>query len=157
MENVNSFKYVNEDGKEIVCDILFTFDSDETKKSYIVYTDNSRDAEGNVQVFASIYSPNDEKLKLSPIETEQEWKIIETILNTLQEEINKKSEETNNGEEKSEKTNNGKEKAKQTNNETNNPKTADNVDDIMISAMLFIVSITVMAILTVVNRKKLRK
>ena len=96
MENVNSFKYVNEDGKEIVCDILFTFDSDETKKSYIVYTDNSRDAEGNVQVFASIYSPNDEKLKLSSIETEQEWKIIETILNTLQEEINKKSEETNN-------------------------------------------------------------
>ena len=96
MENVNSFKYVNEDGKEIVCDILFTFDSDETKKSYIVYTDNSRDAEGNVQVFASIYSPNGEKLKLSPIETEQEWKIIETILNTLQEEINKKSEETNN-------------------------------------------------------------
>ena len=96
MENVNSFKYVNEDGKEIVCDILFTFDSDETKKSYIVYTDNSRDAEGNVQVFASVYSPNDEKLKLSPIETKQEWKIIETILNTLQEEINKKSEETNN-------------------------------------------------------------
>ena len=96
MENVNSFKYVNEDGKEIVCDILFTFDSDETKKSYIVYTDNSRDAEGNVQFFATIYSPNDEKLKLSPIETEQEWKIIETILNTLQEEINKKSEETNN-------------------------------------------------------------
>lgn len=96
MENVNSFKYVNEDGKEIVCDILFTFDSDETKKSYIVYTDNSRDAEGNVQVFASVYSPNDEKLKLSPIGTEQEWKIIETILNTLQEEINKKSEETNN-------------------------------------------------------------
>ena len=92
MENVNSFKYVNEDGKEIVCDILFTFDSDETKKSYIVYTDNSRDAEGNVQVFASIYSPNDEKLNLSPIESEQEWKIIETILNTLQEEINKKSE-----------------------------------------------------------------
>ena len=44
MENVNSFKYVNEEGKEIVCDILFTFDSDETKKSYIVYTDNSRDA-----------------------------------------------------------------------------------------------------------------
>ena len=29
MENVNSFKYVNEDGKEIVCDILFTFDSDD--------------------------------------------------------------------------------------------------------------------------------
>ena len=93
MENVNSFKYVNEDGKEIVCDILFTFDSDETKKSYIVYTDNSRDAEGNVQVFASIYSPNDEKLKLSPIETEQEWKIIETIITSITEESKKEKKE----------------------------------------------------------------
>lgn len=95
MDNVNSFKYVNEEGKEIICDILFTFDSDETKKSYIVYTDNSKDEEGNVQVFASVYNPNTdpekESLKLSPIETEQEWKIIETILNTLQEEINKKN------------------------------------------------------------------
>ena len=71
--------------------------------------------------------------------------------------VEEKAEETNNAEEKAEKTNNVKEKAKQTNNETNNPKTADNVDDIMISAMLFIVSITVMAMLTVVNRKKLRK
>ena len=96
MENKNQFTLIDEEGKEVVYDVLFTFDSEETNKSYIVYTDNSRDAEGNVQVFASIYSPNDEKLKLSPIETEQEWKIIETILNTLQEEINKKSEETNN-------------------------------------------------------------
>ena len=73
-----------------MCDVLFTFDSEETKKSYIVYTDNSKDAQGNVQVFASIYDPNVEDQKLEPITTEQEWKVIETILNTLQEEIKKK-------------------------------------------------------------------
>ena len=88
MEN-NTFKVINEEGKEIVCDILFTFDSDETNKSYIVYTDNSKDEFGNIQVFASIYDPKQENPKLDPIETEQEWKIIETILNTLQEEIRK--------------------------------------------------------------------
>ena len=89
--NNNTFKVINDEGQEIVCDILFTFDSEETKKSYIVYTNNSRDAEGNVQVFASIYDPNQENPRLAPIETEQEWKIIETILNTLQDEIKKKT------------------------------------------------------------------
>ena len=85
------FKAVDEDGRQIECDTLFMFDSPETKKSYIVYTDNSRDAEGNVQVFASIYDPKQENPRLEPIETEQEWKIIETILNTLQDEIKKKT------------------------------------------------------------------
>ena len=99
MENNNTFKVINDEGQEIVCDILFTFDSEETKKSYFVYTDNSRDDEGNIQVFASIYDPKQENPRLEPIETEQEWKIIETILNTLQDEIKKKtSEQNSNGE-----------------------------------------------------------
>ena len=94
MENMqNTFKVINEQGQEIECDILFTFDSEETKKSYIVYTDNSKDEKGNIQVFASIYDPKQENSKLDPITSEQEWKIIETILNTLQEEIKKKVEE----------------------------------------------------------------
>ena len=94
MDN-NTFKVINEEGREIVCDILFTFDSEETNKSYIVYTDNSKDDAGNIQVFASIYDPKQESPKLEPIETEQEWKIIETILNTLQEEIRKKTAANN--------------------------------------------------------------
>ncbi len=88
----NTFKVINDEGREIVCDILFTFDSEETKKSYIVYTDNTKDDEGNIQVFASIYYPGTESTKLDPIETEQEWKIIDTILNTLQDEIKKKTD-----------------------------------------------------------------
>lgn len=86
----NTFKIINDNGEEIMCDVLFTFDSEETKKSYIVYTDNSTDDSGNVQVFASIYDPKQRDQKLEPITTEQEWKVIETILNTLQEEIKKK-------------------------------------------------------------------
>ena len=89
----NSFKVINDQGQEIVCDVLFTFDSEETNKSYIVYTDNSTDEEGNIQVFASIYDPKQENPKLEPIETDSEWRIIETILNTLQEEIKKKTQE----------------------------------------------------------------
>lgn len=88
----NTFKLIMNDGTEVTCNVLFTFDSDETKKSYIVYTDNSRDQEGNIQVFASIFDPNDENTKLEPITTEKEWKVIETILETLQEEVRNKQD-----------------------------------------------------------------
>ena len=87
MEDKNTIKVTNDKGEEVVCDILFTFDSEETGKSYIVYTDNSKDENGKVRVFASIYNPDDAKTKLEDIKTEKEWKVIETILETLQEEV----------------------------------------------------------------------
>lgn len=90
MDDKNSFKVINDKGEEILCDILFTFDSEETGKSYIVYTDNTRDDRGNIQVYASIYDPTAQDQKLEPITTDAEWKVIETILNTLQEEIKNK-------------------------------------------------------------------
>ncbi len=91
--NKNTFTMIDENGKEVVYDVLFTFESDETGKNYIVYTDNRRDEKGNVEVYASIYNPNDPKSKLEAIQTEKEWKIIETILETLQEEVRKKKNE----------------------------------------------------------------
>ena len=89
MENNTTFKVINDQGVEITCDILFTFDSDETKKSYVVYTDNTKDQTGNIQVYASIFNPDDDGdgTELLPIETEKEWKVIETILESLQEEV----------------------------------------------------------------------
>lgn len=88
MEEKNIFKVIGEDGKEIECEVLFTFDSEETKKSYMVYTDNTTDEDGNVRVYASIYDPNAENTELMPIESEREWKIVETILESIQEENN---------------------------------------------------------------------
>ena len=92
----NSFTMIDEDGNEVVYDVLFTFESDETKKNYIVYTDNTRDEAGNIQVYASIYDPENPNSKLEAITTDKEWKVIETILETLQEEVKKKKEEQNN-------------------------------------------------------------
>ena len=91
----NTFSMIDENGNEVVYDVLFTFESDETGKNYIVYTDNSRDETGNIQVYASIYDPEDPKSKLEAITTDKEWKVIETILETLQEEVRKKKEEKN--------------------------------------------------------------
>ena len=79
-----TFTVTDDAGKEVECEVLFTFESDETKKNYMVYTDNTTDEQGNTKVYASIYEPNQESTVLQPIETEKEWKIIETILSELQ-------------------------------------------------------------------------
>ena len=95
----NTFSMLDENGNEVIYDVLFTFESEETHKNYIVYTDNSRDESGNVEVYASIYDPEDPHSKLEAIKTDKEWKVIETILDTLQEEIrNKKNKKDENNE-----------------------------------------------------------
>jgi uncharacterized protein YrzB (UPF0473 family) len=89
MDKKNIFTVVNDEGNEVECEVLFTFESEETHKNYIVYTDNTTDESGNIKVYASIYDPNDDQTKLLPIETDREWKIIETILDSIQEESKK--------------------------------------------------------------------
>ena len=93
MDEKMTFKVINDEGQEIECEVLFTFESDETGKNYIVYTDNTTDESGNTKVYASIYNPEEEETKLEPIESDKEWKIIETILDELQKEIEGKGEE----------------------------------------------------------------
>ncbi len=86
MEERMTFKATNTEGKEVEYEVLFTFDSDETNKSYMVYTDDSKDENGNIRVFASTYVTNGDSTELFPIESDKEWKIIDTILKELQEE-----------------------------------------------------------------------
>ena len=85
----NTFKIINDNGEEVMCDVLFTFDSEETKKSYIVYTDNSKDENGKIQVYASIYDPSDKSKKLEEIKTDREWQVVNTVLESIHEELNK--------------------------------------------------------------------
>lgn len=88
MEERMTFKVFDDEGREIECEVLFTFESEETNKNYMVYTDNTKDEEGNIKVYAAIYNPDEDETKLEPIETDHEWKIIEKILEELQEEVN---------------------------------------------------------------------
>ncbi len=87
MEERMTFKATNTEGQEVEYEVLFTFDSDETNKSYMVYTDNEKDENGNVCVYASTYITSGETTELFPIESDKEWKIIDTILKELQEEV----------------------------------------------------------------------
>ena len=89
MDEKKKFTVLGENGKPVECEPLFTFESDETKKQYVVYTDNSKDSEGNVRVFASIYNMTDKGGELLPVKTDKEWRVIETILESIQEDSKK--------------------------------------------------------------------
>ena len=44
---------INKNGQDIECDILFTFDSEDTGKAYIGYTDNSIASNGRKNIYVS--------------------------------------------------------------------------------------------------------
>ena len=88
MEDKNKFTVIDENGEEVTCEILFTFNSEETHKDYMVYTDNTTDDDGNIKVYASIYDPEKEDQNLQPIETDEEWEMIENILAEVQKAAN---------------------------------------------------------------------
>ncbi len=92
MKEKKNFIAIDDKGRRVECEPLFTFESEETKKQYVVYTDNSKDKDGNVRVFASIYNITEKGGQLLPIKSEKEWKVIETILESIQEETKKAGE-----------------------------------------------------------------
>ena len=61
----------------------------------MVYTDNTKDDSGRTRVYASVYNVNDEDghTELLPVETDREWKIIETIIESVSEEAKKEKGE----------------------------------------------------------------
>ena len=88
--NNSKITLLDDNGVEHEFDVFFTFDSDETKKSYMVYTDHEKDKDGKEKVYASIYDPEGIDKNLYPIETEKEWKIIENILSSIEKKIEEK-------------------------------------------------------------------
>lgn len=79
----NTFTMINDSGEEIKCEILFTYENEKTGINYIAYTDNTTDEDGNTKVYASIFYPAQENPELLPIETEEEWQLIDSILESL--------------------------------------------------------------------------
>ena len=84
MEQQPTFTLTDEQGNETTFYVLFTFDNGATGKSYMAFTDNSVDQDGGIRVAAACFDPNDEELRLLPIQTEQEWAMVERALNEYQ-------------------------------------------------------------------------
>lgn len=88
MEDENlTFTVIDENGKEIECDVLATFTNAETGKDYIIYTDYDRDENGCTKVYASILVSDGENTVIQAIETDKEWEVVEAALEKVQAEL----------------------------------------------------------------------
>lgn len=82
------FTITTDKGDTVEYEMLFTFDSEETNKSYIVFTDGTEDASGNLNTYAATYKENGEQYILNDIETDKEWSIIEGLLSQIEDKMN---------------------------------------------------------------------
>ena len=78
---------VDENGNEQLCEVLFTFTSDEFGKSYVLYYPIGAEEDENeeIEIHASSFTPNEEGEdgELLPIESDEEWDMIEEMLGTF--------------------------------------------------------------------------
>lgn len=83
----NQITVIDDQGNEQLCEILFTFDSEEFGKSYVLYYPIGEDDDDDeeIEIHASAFTPSEDENDgdLQPIETEEEWDLIEEMLNTF--------------------------------------------------------------------------
>lgn len=76
---------VDEEGNEELYEILFTFESEDFDKSYVlVYPAGTSEGE-EIELSAFSYKESEGGLEgtLSSIDTDEEWEMIEEVLNTF--------------------------------------------------------------------------
>ena len=73
MQDTTRLIVIDDNGKEIEMEIIFTFENDKKTQKYVLYT-NPEDEEG--EVFASTY---DNEGHLFPITDEKEWQMVEEV------------------------------------------------------------------------------
>ena len=71
---------IEKDGKEMECDVLFTFDSEDTLKTYIGYTDHSIASNGRKNIYVSAYNPFNPEEKLEDITDPKELEMVNEVL-----------------------------------------------------------------------------
>ena len=78
-----TFSLYDEDRTLHQCEILFSFNYNE--QEVIAYTDGSEDEDGNLRVFASVIgeSNGDGDTLLLPIEDEDIWEAVDSILEEI--------------------------------------------------------------------------
>ena len=74
---------IMKDGEIISCDVITMFKDDSNNIDYIVYTDGSKDEDGNNNIFASRYVVSDESLELLDIEEDNEWDMIDEVIRSI--------------------------------------------------------------------------
>lgn len=77
---------IEKDGKKIIYDILFTFDCEDTMKSYVGYTDNVVDKRGRKNIYVSSYNPLNLKMELEDITDQRELQMVREVMQKIEQE-----------------------------------------------------------------------
>ncbi len=81
--NENEKITIKKEGKEVECEVLFTFDCEANGKSYVGYTDHEVDSRNRKNIYVSSYDPVFRFDKLEEVTTEEEKEMIEDVLNQI--------------------------------------------------------------------------
>lgn len=85
------FTVIDEDGSEIEYEVVLTFKSEEFKKSYVVY---KLPGDENEEVFAAIFDEeNKDGGNLIQVETDEEWDMLDEVLNAFLEDLDDADDE----------------------------------------------------------------
>ncbi|WDF83395.1 DUF1292 domain-containing protein [Lacticaseibacillus pabuli] len=87
-ENDQQITLIDDNGNEELYNVLFTFDSEDYDKSYVLlYPEGAEDDDDEVQIEAFSYTPDANgdasQGDLYPIEDDDEWSMVEEVLNTF--------------------------------------------------------------------------
>ena len=77
---------IEKNGIEKDYDVLFTFNCEETLKSYVGYTDHSIAENGRKNIYVSSFNPLKPKIELEDITDEKELEMINDVLIKIDEE-----------------------------------------------------------------------
>ena len=73
---------LDEEGNEELFEILLTFESEDFERSYVLVYPAGSSEEDEIEIQAFSYQENEGRLEgtLSPIDSEEEWDMIEEVL-----------------------------------------------------------------------------
>lgn len=85
----HAFVAIADNGQKILFEKILAFQDAKTGKRYLVFTDNTKDADGQIKIYASIEERNDETQiwSLKPIETLEERRKVQQILTEIESDI----------------------------------------------------------------------
>ena len=85
--NQDLITLVDDQGNETLYEVLFTFESEDYGKSYILLIPACSEPEEQVDVLAFSFDPNEDgeatEAQLYDIESDEEWDMVEGVLDTF--------------------------------------------------------------------------
>ena len=76
MEDTQKITVVTEEGAEVEANVVTFIKDNENGKEYVLYTIDE-ETEGDVEVYASVFVEKEDGYELLPIESDEEWKLIQ--------------------------------------------------------------------------------